>query len=238
MYYMHIGQEDGSTSINARFGEAVRRSREALEWTQGDLANRLSKVLGKPVAQSTVARLEKGSRPTPLNEVFALAAVLGVSVQSLLPSPDPFDELLRPLDLMSSNLSSELMKVWDRSAAVQRELEEVAEARENMSLVKEMMIGSKAPDRELIEQALVEFTRVAHHREPHYFEKLVSVLGLPLSVAEELSEEHHRMEGIAEYYEQKLNWRRVYEESARTVAARLYEKLAASTGESNDDSSS
>lgn len=61
------------------FGRRVRELRSARGWTQGDLAERMT-VAGYQMHQSTVAKLENGSRPTNVGEIAALAAIFGMPI--------------------------------------------------------------------------------------------------------------------------------------------------------------
>jgi transcriptional regulator with XRE-family HTH domain len=77
-------------SIETRFGAAVRKLRKSRGWTQEELAYRLS-YGGNDMHQTTLCKLESGSRPTTLRDAEVLALVFGVSVADLLAgSPDDF----------------------------------------------------------------------------------------------------------------------------------------------------
>jgi transcriptional regulator with XRE-family HTH domain len=73
------------------FARRVKEARNDCGWTQQQLVDRLAE-LGYPISRPTLIRIEAGgtrSEKAPLQEVFALAAALGV--KGLL-------ELLEPLD--------------------------------------------------------------------------------------------------------------------------------------------
>lgn len=70
-----------------QFGERVRELRQARDWTQGELANRMT-AAGYSMHQTTIAKIESGNRPTNVGEVTALASLLGVSVADLFPDED------------------------------------------------------------------------------------------------------------------------------------------------------
>lgn len=76
--------EIGEAGIYA--GQAVARLREARGWDQGELTVRLSGA-GRQVSQPIVSRIEAGTRRVDVDDLVALATVLGVSVAALLP-PD------------------------------------------------------------------------------------------------------------------------------------------------------
>ncbi|MEU5721589.1 helix-turn-helix domain-containing protein [Micromonospora sp. NPDC047738] len=63
-----------------RFGAQVRAAREAQGWTQERLRAALRAASGIELSSTAMARLEQGKRPIRLNEVSALAQVLGLSV--------------------------------------------------------------------------------------------------------------------------------------------------------------
>ncbi len=69
-----------------RFAAQVRRLRIDRGWSQSELAARLQSTL-PAWAQTTVAKTESASRPIRLNEVAALATVLGVALHELLDAP-------------------------------------------------------------------------------------------------------------------------------------------------------
>lgn len=61
------------------FGVRIKDLRQAQDWTQGDLAARMTSA-GYPMHQTTVAKIESGSRPTNVGELAALAAIFGVPI--------------------------------------------------------------------------------------------------------------------------------------------------------------
>ncbi|WP_275559618.1 helix-turn-helix domain-containing protein [Streptomyces sp. 5-6(2022)] len=70
------------------FGALVRKAREARQWTQADLAAKLSAAMGKEVPTLAITRTEAAKRPVPLAEVAALAQVLNLELDPLLnPAP-------------------------------------------------------------------------------------------------------------------------------------------------------
>lgn len=70
--------------VTAWFGHAVREARKARRLTQVELAKKLSDLLDREFAPLTVTRIELGQRPTPLDEVAALAHCLDLSVDALI----------------------------------------------------------------------------------------------------------------------------------------------------------
>jgi transcriptional regulator with XRE-family HTH domain len=69
------------------FGGRVRTFRKARGWSQEELAQVLANFHKVVLHQTTVAKLESGTRPTNVPEIFALASALGVSYDELLPLP-------------------------------------------------------------------------------------------------------------------------------------------------------
>lgn len=72
---------DGKTNERL-FAESVKAGRELKKWTQTDLA-RAMKERGFPFHQQTVQRIEDGERAIKLDEAFALAEILGRSVDEM-----------------------------------------------------------------------------------------------------------------------------------------------------------
>jgi transcriptional regulator with XRE-family HTH domain len=71
-------------------GEVVRRERKRRGWTQQRLADELS-MYQVNLAQSGVARLELGQRPTDVSEMLVLRDIFELAFYELLP-----DEALGP----------------------------------------------------------------------------------------------------------------------------------------------
>lgn len=65
------------------FGRRVAKLRKAAGLTQGDLAERMSQG-GRSYAQSTIAKIEKATRPTSVEELYMLALILEVDVADLV----------------------------------------------------------------------------------------------------------------------------------------------------------
>ncbi|MFD7860967.1 helix-turn-helix domain-containing protein [Streptomyces sp. NPDC059783] len=69
----------------AHAAAAVVQLREARGWDQRELAARLTRS-GRPASQPVVSRMESGARRIDVDDLAALADVLGVSVAALLPT--------------------------------------------------------------------------------------------------------------------------------------------------------
>jgi transcriptional regulator with XRE-family HTH domain len=91
---MESGTAKGVAWVERQFGKTIKAMREARGWTQTDLATKLG-TLGFEYHQTTIGKLESGARPLRIGELFAMAAVFGVSavelVRSVVPAPSPDD---------------------------------------------------------------------------------------------------------------------------------------------------
>ncbi|MET7705454.1 helix-turn-helix transcriptional regulator [Micromonospora sp. NPDC005413] len=67
-----------TSTAEQRFGGQVREARELRGWSQEALARHLRESAGLELHQTAIARLERGERAIRLNEVAALAQVLGL----------------------------------------------------------------------------------------------------------------------------------------------------------------
>ncbi|WP_406420894.1 helix-turn-helix domain-containing protein [Streptomyces sp. NBC_00842] len=68
----------------AHAAQAVARLRDTRGWDQRELAVRLTQA-GRPASQPTVSRMESGARRIDIDDLVALAAVLGAPASALLP---------------------------------------------------------------------------------------------------------------------------------------------------------
>lgn len=73
----------GVAWLERRFGGVVRELREARGLSQAELARELG-ALGFEYHQTTIGKLESGARPLRIGELYAMAAVFGVSATDLL----------------------------------------------------------------------------------------------------------------------------------------------------------
>lgn len=64
--------------------ETLKYLREEAGWSQQFTVERLAKVWGIEMHQTTLAKLEAGNRPVRLSELFALATIYGVNVATVL----------------------------------------------------------------------------------------------------------------------------------------------------------
>lgn len=82
------GREQVLKEASIEFGRRVKELRKAAGLTQAELADRLGRW-GKSYHQTTVAKLEAGTRPTTLDELMPLAVALGVSQREFFDDPSP-----------------------------------------------------------------------------------------------------------------------------------------------------
>lgn len=80
-------------SAEVRLGAHVRAARVARGWSQEELASRLAEHAGVKLGQSGIVRLEKGDRPTRLDEALAIARFLGLDLTTLLRPSEPPTEI-------------------------------------------------------------------------------------------------------------------------------------------------
>lgn len=67
------------------FGLKVRELRKARGWTQANLADRLRDECSVELHQTMIAKIEGGTRPTAIHELYGLAVVLRVTYDEILP---------------------------------------------------------------------------------------------------------------------------------------------------------
>ncbi|MBE4716752.1 helix-turn-helix transcriptional regulator [Pseudarthrobacter sp. AB1] len=117
----------------AHFIAAVKRIREELGWSQGELAKRMSDSGWEGFHQTTISRIEKGERPVRLGEARGLAKALGALVgQMLLPAEQ--SKTLRDLELSVVNaekaataIAASAQELLGTQTSLQYELEEALE---------------------------------------------------------------------------------------------------------------
>lgn len=98
----------------ANFIDAVKRIREELGWSQGELAKRMSDSGWDGFHQTTISRIEKGERPVRLGEARGLAKVLGAWTGQMILPPEE-GKTLRDLELAVMNTEQTLRNI--RSSA-------------------------------------------------------------------------------------------------------------------------
>jgi transcriptional regulator with XRE-family HTH domain len=99
---LRVTQPDDVTA-EERFGAYVREVREGRGWTQEQLRRQLNDQFSVDLSSTAMARLEQGKRPIRLNEVTALAKLLGLDLQQYggtIPrlTKDEYQDALRRLE--------------------------------------------------------------------------------------------------------------------------------------------
>lgn len=111
------------------FGRRVKQLRKAAGLTQTDLAERLSQW-GRSYHQTTVAKLEAGTRPTTLEELIPLSVALGVPQRQFFEDPSPTDHAerkVREAEQAVVKLRSELSSARTHYQQVQNDLQRANE---------------------------------------------------------------------------------------------------------------
>lgn len=117
----------------ANFIAAVKRIREELGWSQGELAKRMADSGWDGFHQTTISRIEKGERPVRLGEARGLAKALGALVgQMLLPAEQ--GKRLRDLELSvmsaekaASGIAASAQELLGIQTSLKYELDEALE---------------------------------------------------------------------------------------------------------------
>lgn len=108
------------------FGLQVRAQREAHGWSQQELSTRLA-AHDFPLHQTGVARIESGTRPTSISELYVLAGVFGVPPTALLaPLVDQRDAgpaQLAGVESMVDDIRTELAAATTKTDELREQLE-------------------------------------------------------------------------------------------------------------------
>lgn len=104
------------------FGDKVRQWRRARSWSQEDVAERLRQQ-GFEMHQTTVAKIERGTRPLRVAEAAALAFIFRVPPLAVFHSPGPEEqpEQLKDLQLQMNRAEERLehvAKALDHTGAI------------------------------------------------------------------------------------------------------------------------
>lgn len=111
----------GSASPEVLFGIAVRAARQARGWSQEALAVKLAEAGIGVGGQSGVVRIERGERPTRLNEAMGIAAFLEIDL-AIFSQPTDGTE--------AEQLSAELGVVQYRLRRLEAEMQAISGERE------------------------------------------------------------------------------------------------------------
>lgn len=101
-----------------QFGEAVREQRTKRGMTQDALGKRLTS-LGVSASQTTVAKIERGDRPTPIDEAAVLAHIFEVPLSALVPT----DSVSRNLAMLA-DIDADVKEAMDRYTSLWSEYTE------------------------------------------------------------------------------------------------------------------
>ncbi|NMF32290.1 helix-turn-helix transcriptional regulator [Corynebacterium ammoniagenes] len=157
---MQSQKDMDSDFINQAFGKRVSHFREnELGITQSQLAELLGEKLGKPVNTSTINRIEKGTRPTPVNEVFALAQIFHQRPQDLLPSASLKDELLIPAHTGINHSRRIIARTQERLAGYEENLTRFNAAKDAALTIAETVAGERRPTIKALKDALSTYAR-------------------------------------------------------------------------------
>lgn len=120
--------ENAEPSPSARVAANVRRLRHDQGMTLSDLSAALS-ALGRPMAVTTLSKVELGQRGIDVDDLVALAEALNVSVSTLLGDVDPSEA--------TKQLALELVQQWRAAEArylqqTERLAEEIADRWDDM----------------------------------------------------------------------------------------------------------
>jgi len=115
--------------FNHQFGKRVASLRGQAGLNQTELAARLGDALSKKMDPTTVTRMERGTRPTSVTEIYALVEALGVGIRDLLPSEQPVQHAVLQLGGRLRSLDNELSEARTTVRSIQRLHDEVAEAK-------------------------------------------------------------------------------------------------------------
>lgn len=115
--------------LGQTFAREVRRLRELRGLSQTDLAAQLREQYGLKFHQATIDRLEKGVRPCRLDEVYALAEILGSTVDDMLADWSNADDAFRELTNIGRRAHETEFRI---SMGIQQELAAVDGDRERV----------------------------------------------------------------------------------------------------------
>jgi transcriptional regulator with XRE-family HTH domain len=121
----------------AMFSDRVFAFRKAMDWSQEELARRMSEF-GFSWRQTTVAKVENAQRPLRLNEAAALAAVFDVDLSEMLRSlDDERGRATRDLMRLTQKLGNAHRRVRAAEAELESATEDLTEARNEREVASE-----------------------------------------------------------------------------------------------------
>lgn len=129
--------------LGQAFASQVRRRRELHGLSQSDLAVRLRDDYGLKFHQATIDRIEKGQRPCRLDEVYAIAEVLGTTVDDMLDDWSSTDRAWRQLAGIALRAREAEARI---ALVVQQSLETIQGDRERVLNGLARRADAEAPD--------------------------------------------------------------------------------------------
>lgn len=142
--------EDAWRETALPLGRTVKERRRAAGLTQADLVSKLA-AHGVAMHQTTVAKLEAGTRPTSVHELLGLARVLDCGVEDLLRPAQPDDSELqaavRDVELAQVRVDRLAREKDAAEAALERavvELKWAEERRDAVGLKYLVAVGEQA----------------------------------------------------------------------------------------------
>lgn len=115
--------------LGQAFAREVRRLRELRGLSQTDLAVQLREQYGLKFHQATIDRVEKAQRPCRLDEAYALAEVLGSTVDDMLADWSNADDAFRELTNIARRAQETEFRI---SMGIQQELAAIDGDRERV----------------------------------------------------------------------------------------------------------
>jgi transcriptional regulator with XRE-family HTH domain len=116
--YLYMDESRADEPV-ALFGANQRRFREAMGWSQSELARRMQEIGWPKYSQVAVSRTEEGARAVRLDEAISLAGLFGRKLQDLLDPKGVIDSWQR-LRFLIEDYSDTVTKLRN----VVRELED------------------------------------------------------------------------------------------------------------------
>ena len=115
----------------ANFVESIKRLREEKEWTQADLARAMSDIGRTGIYQTTVSRIENGSRPLRMGEARGIAKALGVPFSSMM-APIEETQPIRDLERLVRVARLSARQLERRQRQLEKDLGELRPAYERV----------------------------------------------------------------------------------------------------------
>lgn len=144
--------------LRETFGQQIRIVREQRNLTQTELAEKLARL---GMTRDKIAKIERGNRPTALEEAAALAHALGVPLESLMVPPRQaniiveLEKMTRELRLEFENVVGAVQSLVSQRAVLDAYLRTPPVREESSDLgVKRRLQASQAMEQCTLEQAI------------------------------------------------------------------------------------